>query len=688
METFTNLKRPTIKSLVLAITLILALMTMFFPLTALGAEPTDNQNTEMVFILNNNTYTVNGELNVMDVSPSIVESRTMLPIRYAAVPLGAEVGWDDATKKVTVTLGSTTMELWIGKSNAVINGTSVLIDSDNPNVKPLIMNGRTMLPLRFVTEKLGCAVNWDEASKKISINKTASSSSGGSTVKPFLPLKPGGITQTPLIKPSLSNDIKFIGSMDLSKIKNIWASNQTGKVMKVTMDEADIPVVMRIGRGYNVFDKYASVDSLKQAVLDTTKLIQDQKMERIRLDQGDSRQIITESIRSYSNSISTSLGASGSYLGFGGSVNSNFDSSRTQELNNYFSTFSYVVKKYDVYVNGTTNLKNYLLADARQMINDSNVPASTVFANYGHYVLVDSITGGRVDYSITASSKSSTSYENFKVAAKADFNAVIFSAGGSGSYQSVTNKSAYDSNKDETLHSYGGDFTLNINQFLTDPNILSKWESTLEDTGTLVDFGSTSARALVPIWELCDNPARSASLKSEFEKLNLGQGNQWPMQKYVTDIVFVSDKNEWNARNKCPAGYQLINADLNAGASGNFIYLCYKLGDNINEAYTDMFMEYTSSAAAADAGLVSHNTNNVDYARIPQDLNQGSGGNYIYLWTSRAQTLPPITDMSVAFDDPNDIDPAWSSVYWFNTQTAADANKSAKGNYVYIKFKR
>ncbi len=684
MKTVTAPKYPMISARISALFLALAILIMVVPLTAIAGEPT-NQDTVMVFILDNNTYTVNGDLNVMDVSPTIFEGRTMLPIRYAATPLGADVGWDDQTRKVTVSLDKTKIELWIGQSNALVNGNSVLIDSGNVNVKPMIVNGRTMLPLRFVTEALGCTVQWDDVTRKITVNKTGSSS--GSTIKPFVPSIPGIIKDTPVTKPQLSTNLTLV-SMDISRLKDLWSPTQVGKVMKVTMDEADIPVVMRVGRGYDVFGKYASVDSLKQPVLDTTKLIQDQKMERIRFDQGENRQIISESIRSYSNSISTKISASGSYFGFGGSVKANFDSKRTQELNNYFSTFSYVVKKYGVYVNGTTDLKNYLTNDARQMINDSSVAASTVFANFGHYVLVDTITGGRVDYSITASSKASTSYENFKTAAKADFNAVIFSAGGSGSYQNVKNKSEYDSDKEQTLHSYGGEFTLNINQFLTDPQILSKWEATLEDKGTLVDFGSTTARALVPIWELCDNPTRAASLKAEFEKQNLAQGNQWPLQKYVTDIVFVSDKNEWNARSKCPPGYQLINADLNAGAGGNFIYLCYKLDENINEAYTDLFMEYRGSAAPPEAKLLNHNANYVYYVRNGQDLNEGSGGAFIYLWTSREQTLPPITGISVAFDNPNNVNPEWTSVYWQNTQSPADVNKSVKGKYIFIKFNR
>ena len=50
-----------------------------------------------------------------------------------------------------------------------MDGKETWIDSDNHNVKPVIQNGRTMLPLRFVAESLGCSVDWDSTTKTITI---------------------------------------------------------------------------------------------------------------------------------------------------------------------------------------------------------------------------------------------------------------------------------------------------------------------------------------------------------------------------------------------------------------------------------------------------------------------------------------------------------------------------------------
>ncbi|HZK02241.1 MAG TPA: copper amine oxidase N-terminal domain-containing protein, partial [Anaerovoracaceae bacterium] len=74
---------------------ILIALMMFSSLTSVIAETSEgNKATTMVFIIDSSTYVVNGEPIVMDVSPAIIENRTMLPIRYAAEPLGADIEWD------------------------------------------------------------------------------------------------------------------------------------------------------------------------------------------------------------------------------------------------------------------------------------------------------------------------------------------------------------------------------------------------------------------------------------------------------------------------------------------------------------------------------------------------------------------------------------------------------------------
>lgn len=113
------------------------------------------------FYIGDDTYLVDSTAKKMDIAPVILESRTFLPIRYVAEELGAKVDWSQDEKRVTITMGSKKIELWIGNNSASVNGSFQLIDSSNPKVVPFILPpGRTMMPLRFISENLGALVEW------------------------------------------------------------------------------------------------------------------------------------------------------------------------------------------------------------------------------------------------------------------------------------------------------------------------------------------------------------------------------------------------------------------------------------------------------------------------------------------------------------------------------------------------
>lgn len=121
------------------------------------------------------SYSVDGQARVMDAAPVIVQGRTLLPVRFAAEGIGAVVGWDNAARKVTITLEGTTVELWIDSNVARVNGSYRFVDPENGAVKPVIMSpGRTMVPLRFVAESLGSQVDWNAQTRQITVTYPAS----------------------------------------------------------------------------------------------------------------------------------------------------------------------------------------------------------------------------------------------------------------------------------------------------------------------------------------------------------------------------------------------------------------------------------------------------------------------------------------------------------------------------------
>ncbi|MEW6388814.1 MAG: copper amine oxidase N-terminal domain-containing protein, partial [Thermodesulfobacteriota bacterium] len=99
-----------------------------------------------------------------DQPPVIVNDRTMVPLRAIFQALGAEVNWDGATQTVTATRGDTVIILVIGSPAAFKDGQAVTLDQP-----ALLMGGRTMVPVRFVSEALGAEVNWDDATQTVTI---------------------------------------------------------------------------------------------------------------------------------------------------------------------------------------------------------------------------------------------------------------------------------------------------------------------------------------------------------------------------------------------------------------------------------------------------------------------------------------------------------------------------------------
>lgn len=135
-------------------------------------------SSNFTIILNpDNPYmTVNGNKQEIDpgrgTAPVIKNSRTLVPIRAIVEALGGSVDWNDTGKMVSITFKDTTIRLWINKPQAQVDAPLLIlkwIDESNHKVVPEIINSRTMVPVRFVAESLGCSVDWNATTKTITI---------------------------------------------------------------------------------------------------------------------------------------------------------------------------------------------------------------------------------------------------------------------------------------------------------------------------------------------------------------------------------------------------------------------------------------------------------------------------------------------------------------------------------------
>lgn len=113
---------------------------------------------------------VNGTAVETDQPAVIVDSRTMVPLRVVGETLGCTVDWDGATKTVIFKQNDLTASMVVGEKvlNVTKGEITVPVEVDAPAI---IINDRTMVPIRFLSENLNYDVDWDGETKTVSVSK-------------------------------------------------------------------------------------------------------------------------------------------------------------------------------------------------------------------------------------------------------------------------------------------------------------------------------------------------------------------------------------------------------------------------------------------------------------------------------------------------------------------------------------
>lgn len=102
---------------------------------------------------------VDNEAVIYDTAPVIRNDRTLIPIRIVTETLGGKVDWNGVTKEVTLHIDGKEIKMTVGKT------------LEKYGVAPVIIDGRTFVPVRFVADELGATVAWDDATKTVTITK-------------------------------------------------------------------------------------------------------------------------------------------------------------------------------------------------------------------------------------------------------------------------------------------------------------------------------------------------------------------------------------------------------------------------------------------------------------------------------------------------------------------------------------
>ncbi len=157
--------------------LVLVLGSIVFPANA-------QQATEISFSIGSSHMQINGKQQ--QVQPSFIENgTTLVPLRVISEAFGAAVAWDDKTNSVSITLGGCSILLIVGDKSCFVNGEEQLLAA-----APVVRDGSTMVPLRFISETFGADVQYDGQTQQVLVT--------------YLPEAAGSMTQFPLWKISLA----------------------------------------------------------------------------------------------------------------------------------------------------------------------------------------------------------------------------------------------------------------------------------------------------------------------------------------------------------------------------------------------------------------------------------------------------------------------------------------------------
>jgi len=444
-----------------------------------------------------------------------------------------------------------------------------------------------------------------------------------------------------------------------------------------------------VGRGYNVItSQYIVPWEIKcdNPIIDTTKL--DSLIKKQNSSSGTEDFIEGTSATEFVKNLNIKIKASASLGAFSAEAKTSFDFASKSTEKMVFIQGRALVHSRREYFEGDT-YKQYLTTQFTTDLN-SNMSPNDLFKKYGTHLIKQMFFGGRLCFNYLYTLSSNEDSKKITADIKASYLGFTGSASTSASTSWATTVSKCEIS---TLYVGGGDYDMsNLDQFKKN---YPAWKTSVANNPMPCDIADINN--LVPIWSFCTNTTRATAIENEYIKLlnEAGKGLV-PKTNAVTDCCFVNAtlvQGGQAAKRNCPAGYDLVDVDLNSGAGGKFIYLCYKK-TTTGTPITDMFLDYYSKAQAVCTKKMTHNGFCADYTMIANDLNEGAGGKYIYLWITRDQNKSPIKEITAFMDSKESkaLEAAssnnWNVVRWYNSSSGADVNKGAGGKYIYISIKR
>ena len=439
-----------------------------------------------------------------------------------------------------------------------------------------------------------------------------------------------------------------------------------------------LPGVAYMGHGYDIFGQYARADYVKAPLLEykgyQSVAVGDESfdvpsaIQYVSLNTADFRSVYGVNAYEYTEGLAINAHVEGGTWAFQAGLTDNYSEEQYRSKYRAFCTVQNVIRKWKLTLPYTD------MAELRSMLTDAarsdlaNLPAETLFNKYGTHFLAELIIGARADYSssLVRSAETSSIRNNFQLCAEASFK----KGTGAGDFNIVTENElrTFQSNSIVVTKVSGG--RSEYGSYIFQSGNYDKWIESIDNIEdlTIADFTDNS---LIPIWELCENEARRSELSSEFE--NYAEQFELPPMADIA-IEGLDTKLTWDPPITPEPGWEFVDVDLNRGSGHAYIFLCYKNGLDYRQPITDI--TFIVNQQAVPPG----------YTKLPQDLNDTVGGASIYLCYMTGSTGDPIRRVDVLVGHDTVPSLGFHFANNFYSQTKQDLNQGAGGNYIWLVY--
>lgn len=465
------------------------------------------------------------------------------------------------------------------------------------------------------------------------------------------------------------------------------SSHEKFQIHKLDSDINYLEGTSSLGCGYDIFGEYATPISITFPLFDWTKaptkpvsfeagkVIPD-VASTIQLETSIYKKITSSSIEEYINNLNKYTKLSGSYRFFSGSVSVGYDLSEYRNAKNEFSLIQQDIAKWALKFTPETAIK-YVKDQVKSDI--ATMDPILLFKRYGTHFLSAIVIGGKSMMTFSTNQVDYKSEYGIDVTSQMTYESLTFQISADNKTKYAQEISTFLGKSRSEIKTYGGEAEKGGSNILQQGG-LKEWEKTVGSNPTFVDFDNDNA--LTPIWELCEHSDRKQILIDAYAKFAEGKTSE-SLNEFsansITDLIVISGDS---SSIQAPTGYIKNDFDLNRGAHGKFIYACYKQKSTLDIKSKGLDVVTGMITIVGESSSIQPTKG---YTKINNDLNQGAHGKFIYLCYKKGQysETDSIKDIMVIGSKQSQIYPPEGF-----ERINQDLNQGAGGLFIYMCYSR